>query len=209
LQTQASSCIVQKTRMKKVLIFFLLLINVFFPASGYAQEAKTLMPVENGVGSVSAQQAGEVSADDYQLPYPGLLPSSPFYFLKVFRDNVIGFLITEPLKKAEFNLLQADKRLQSGVLLIEKEKKYELAETTISKGQNYFEEAIVKIDDADRQKKQTAEMKDRIRKAGRKHTATLKELRKNAPKEQQEAYAGLVKRMERLENKLSKFSLPD
>jgi hypothetical protein len=52
-------------------------------------------------------------------------------------------LISDPVKKAEFYLLQADKRLNEGQLLFEKgESKYQMAESVISKGENYFEKGI-------------------------------------------------------------------
>src|SRR3989344_1770388 len=75
---------------------------------------------------------------DYDLPYPGLLPDHPLYFLKMMRDSAIGFLISDPLKKAEFDLLQADKRLNSGLYLLhnDKDKNAELAQSTISKGED-------------------------------------------------------------------------
>ncbi|MBF8250036.1 MAG: LPXTG-motif cell wall anchor protein, partial [Candidatus Levybacteria bacterium] len=55
---------------------------------------------------------------NYELPYPGLLPDSPLYFLRVTRDKLVSFLISDPLKKAEFDLLQADKRLNAGIYLL-------------------------------------------------------------------------------------------
>lgn len=48
---------------------------------------------------------------DYLLPYPGILPDHPLYFLKAFRDRILEALIVDPLRKAEFYLLQADKRV--------------------------------------------------------------------------------------------------
>ncbi len=81
---------------------------------------------------------------DYQLPYPGILADNPLYNLKTLRDKLVSFLISDPVKKAEFDLLQADKRLSVAIALFEKGK-YELAESTISKGENYFEDAIKNI----------------------------------------------------------------
>lgn len=126
--------------MRKIAL--LLLIIVIFLSSGravYSQEltgedaspTATLTPVPQ----------------EYTLPYPGILPDSPFYFLKVTRDRVVSFLIADPLKKAEFNLLQADKRLVAGQYLIEK-KNFTLAESTLSKGLNYFEESLIVLKDA-------------------------------------------------------------
>ncbi len=44
---------------------------------------------------------------EYALPYPGILPDNVLYNLKVFRDKVFEFLIIDPVKKADFYLLQA------------------------------------------------------------------------------------------------------
>ena len=69
-----------------------------------------------GFQKTSAQDAsssGKIIQIQYELPYPGILPDNPLYFLKAIRDNVLGFFITDPLKKADYSLLMADKRLQS------------------------------------------------------------------------------------------------
>lgn len=80
---------------------------------------------------------------EYQLPYAGILPDSPLYGLKTFRDRLISFFISDPIKKAEFDLLESDKRLSGAVALFAQgPKKYDLTESTISKGENYFEDAI-------------------------------------------------------------------
>lgn len=55
---------------------------------------------------------------EYELPYPGILPNNPLYFLKQFRDWLLEKLIVDPIKKAEFYLLQADKRLNMSILLV-------------------------------------------------------------------------------------------
>lgn len=81
---------------------------------------------------------------DYQLPYPGILPDNPLYNLKTLRDKLQSFLISSPSKKSEFDLLQADKRLSIAIELFNL-KKYDLAESTISKGENYFEDSIKNI----------------------------------------------------------------
>ncbi len=56
----------------------------------------------------------------YNLPYPGMLPDSPLYKLKVLRDKVILFLISDPKKKIDFYLLQADKGILASAMLVEK-----------------------------------------------------------------------------------------
>ncbi len=53
----------------------------------------------------------------YTLPFPGILPTHPLYFLKTLRDTLIEKMITNDVKKAEFYILQADKRLQMSIVL--------------------------------------------------------------------------------------------
>lgn len=125
----------KSSKLLNCFIVLLLIVTSVFTAPIFAQEATT-----------SAK-------NNYQLPYPGLLPDNPLYSLKVFRDRIIEFLIADPIKKAEFDLLSADKRLAIGIALFEKGKK-DLAETTISKGENYFEDAIINIDKAKKEGRQ-------------------------------------------------------
>lgn len=78
-------------------------------------------------------------ASDYQLAYPGLLPDNPLYVLKVLRDKIIAFLITDPQKKTDYFLLQADKLIASVPELVDK-KEIDLAKTTALKGENNMTE---------------------------------------------------------------------
>jgi len=109
---------------------------------------------------------------DYELPYPGLLPDSPLYFLRMIRDRAISFLISDPLKKSEFDLLQADKRLNAGIYLFNKGK-ISLALSTISKAENYFEQALVKMGEAKIQGKSINEIEKKLRNALKKHRQEL------------------------------------
>lgn len=53
----------------------------------------------------------------YELPFPGILPNHPLFFLKSLRDFLIEKTITNDVKRAEFYILQADKRLQMSLEL--------------------------------------------------------------------------------------------
>jgi|SRR3989344_8479919 len=109
---------------------------------------------------------------DYELPYPGLLPDSPLYFLRMIRDRAISFLISDPLRKSEFDLLQADKRLNAGIYLFNKGK-ISLALSTISKAENYFEQALVKMGEAKIEGKSINEIEKKLRNALKKHRQEL------------------------------------
>lgn len=122
-----------------------------------------------------------VPQSNYELPYPGLLPDSPLYIFRVTRDKIINLLISAPLKKAEFNLLQADKRLNAGIYLVNKNK-IPLAITTISKAENYFDQALKSIEEARKEGMNIGEIAGRLMDSSRKHQEVLMSLEEKAPK---------------------------
>lgn len=90
----------------------------------------------------TADKVGITETVEYLLPYPGILPDHPLYFLKKFRDTVLERLIADPIKKAEFYILQGDKRLNMGIFLVA-QSKLALAETTVSKGEKYLGKVVL------------------------------------------------------------------
>lgn len=145
--------------MGKFIIVLIVSLLLLFNTNVYAQ---------NATQSVSATPSAKI---EYQLPYPGILPNNPIYFLKALRDRVIGFLIQDPLKKAEFNLQAADKRLSASALLLDKGKK-ELAISTISKGENYFEFSLRELE-AIQNKEDKKVILSRLESASKKHQEVL------------------------------------
>jgi len=100
---------------------------------------------------------------DYVLAYPGKInPDSPLWYPKVVRDKVWHTFTFNRQKKAELNLLFADKRLNSALELF-KNNKPDLGYTTLTKSEKYLENAIPKTaDDAEYLKKlATASLKHR------------------------------------------------
>lgn len=126
--------------------------------------------------TASASPKPEVN---YELPYPGLLPDSPLYFLRVTRDRIISFLISDSLKKSEFNLLQADKRLNASIYLFNKGK-ISLAVLTISKAENYFSEALDKMEEARIQGRNINDIAGKLSSAVKKHRQELANLSEKA-----------------------------
>ncbi len=103
-------------------IFFILII----PLTAYfVMEGETLAVVVNQEKVI------------YNLPYPGILPDHPLYFLKIIRDRINEFLVRDNLKKAQLYLLYSDKRAAMAMLLA-KEGKNALAIDTFSKAEKYF-----------------------------------------------------------------------
>ncbi len=167
--------------------------------------------------SANMALAHEVSAAekspavDYELPYPGLLPDNPLYVLKVTRDRIISFLISDPLKKAEFDLLQADKRLNAGIYLLnsvsQNEKRINLAISTISKAENYFGEALENIKIAGMQGIDITEMGNKLMNSSKKHQEILSSLEKKADKAFKPNFSALHKRTADFETQVKSLML--
>ena len=117
-------------------ILFVLSLCIFLLAAGW----HTAIAVGSTTPTPTVTTAPKAQIQ-YDLPYPGVLPDHPLYMLKRFRDFILEHIIAEPMKKAEFYILQADKRLEMGVYLVDASK-FALAETTVSKGENYMDMAI-------------------------------------------------------------------
>lgn len=175
-----------RVNMGKVLFAIFLALAFFVsPSNSFAQEE-----IEDSSSSAKLPKV------EYTLPYPGLLPDSPFYFLKTIRDRVVGFLISDPMKKAEFNLLQADKRLAAGIYL-SKKRNFSLSESTISKGENYFEQGISNAMQAKQEGIDTGIFLRRLSNAAVVHMATVEELESKAPKEFKSGIRNLLERVEK------------
>jgi hypothetical protein len=114
---------------------------------------------------------GATQAVDYYLPYPGILPDHPLYWLKMIRDRVQLWLITKPLPKAEKFLLYADKRLGAGWALIDGNKK-DLGVTVVTKAEKYLERAITIAEGLNESGNETA-FKEKLYKASLKHQEVL------------------------------------
>ncbi len=177
--------------MKKQVFSFLFCFLVFAALvfSAFAQEAP--------LGALSPTPTIE-----YQLPYPGLLPDSPLYFLKTFRDRLMSYLIADPQKKAEFDLLQADKRLTAGVALAHKNS-YPLATSTISKGENYFFDAVVNAQAAKKQGIAISSLRQKLLLASLKHQEVLTMLSNQAPKQQKASFETLQKRLQEISTQIN------
>lgn len=147
--------------MRSFFLFFIAIIFFFTSGvSSYAQEA-----VVN-----QASDSPKPKNVSYEMAYPGMLPDSPLYKLKVLRDKAITFLISDPLKKIDFYLLQADKGLGAASMLADKGN-IELAKETALKAENN----MTLISDQLRAMKTKPEdgLFERLKTASRKHQETI------------------------------------
>ncbi len=84
---------------------------------------------------------------DYQLSYQGKIgPDNALWYVKAMRDRALYTITFNPTKKAELNLLYADKRLNSSIELF-KNNKPDLGLITLTKAEKYLESAELQMTD--------------------------------------------------------------
>ena len=120
---------------------------------------------------------------DYKLSFPGrVLPGSLLWPIKATRDKVWMLLTTDPGKKAELNLLFADKRIWGAKILFEKEE-FETGMSTLAKAEKYLEEAA-RLSARNKSKGlEVSEFSERLAKASLKHWQTVGEILNLAPED--------------------------
>jgi len=171
--------------VKKLLVFVLLLFFLIPPVATFAQTK-----------SFNDQYIKIVGNNE--LAYPGLLPDSPLYFLKMIRDRFVSFSTQDPANKVDFDILQAEKRLNAGVYLFIQGKNNSLAASTISKGANYFNDAINIAESTKKQGEDINGLKRKISESLLKYKYILKNL-KNTKNEQ------IKKGLQETDNKITDF----
>lgn len=185
--------------MKKLLLLLPLLFFVVFPHS--------VVLADESSASATASPTAVMAATDYTLPYPGILPDNPLYFLKVLRDNIIVFFISDPLKKSSFDLLQSDKRLEAAWYLLKKDSKHDdLVLTTLSKSTNYLSQAVDQVNLAQKTGLPVNAQIDSLTNAMAKHLAVMDAIMHMSGLGNKGDFGQEQKRLENLANVVSKLS---
>ncbi len=142
---------------------------------------------------------------EYMLPYPGMLPDSPLYGLKQVRDWILDKLIVDPLRRADFNVLQADKRLSMGVALMAKGNPV-LAEAVVSKGEKYLNSAVYGLVARKTEGREVpAYMVERLTRSLAKHTEVLTTLASQSEGAVKEGFQGSLALVTKLSSELTKL----
>ena len=195
--TRDSILVVMKARVS-ILLLFLTFFSFIVPS---------VLADSHVAASGSATTKKQI---EYAMPYPGLLPDSPFYGLKMFRDRVVGFLISDPLKQAEFDLLQSDKRIGAGIYLINKDaKKASLSLTTVSKGQQYFKKAIADSRSAKTQGYPIKTFTSKLHLSAQKQQELLKDIAKKIPSSEKVFYQKIMKTADELVEEAAMLDLKE
>lgn len=159
--------------------------GVFTESVVFAKDLKT-EPNENT--QLTKNTEASLSADfkktnvevNYYLPYPGILPDHPLYWLKMVRDRLALWLTRGEVEKFDRLRLYADKRLGAAQALI-LGNKLELGITTASKAEKYLNQAVVKLNELDRDENASSDMKEVLKKAILKHIEVLDSLKNFLP----------------------------
>lgn len=146
---------------------FLLLTVIFFVLAYQSVNAQEISPFPTP------------TPVPYELPYPGILSGNPLYGLKLLRDSFLGFFISNPLKKAEYDLLQADKNLQATVLLIQQKADEKTIMAMLTLSENDFERALIKTEEAKKQGMNTTVFLSKLDLANKKHQEVIGEIIKS------------------------------
>jgi hypothetical protein len=159
-------------------------------------------------GIVSAQELNISPTPkpvEYTLPYPGLLPDHPLYFLRAVRDAMQNLLASNPLKKAEFFLLQADKGVSASSMLSQKKETAELAGATALESQQYFEKALDSVVAARKQGLDNSEITKKLVLANEKHQEVLTQMKEGVTDEYVEAFTKAEEKAQINEKKVKSF----
>lgn len=164
-----------------IFLFVLFFCSIsFFSGHIYAQAtpAAVFETPEMTSSDTGILQKEQNKSSEYALPYPGMLPTNPLYFLKSFRDSLIGFIIADPLKKAEFELLQADKKLASAQFLLKEPNQEEMAVTLIGESANHSQTAFQKLKSTDTKSTDSQAVFQKMAASLSKHSEILSDLAK-------------------------------
>jgi hypothetical protein len=166
------------------IISSVLLVAVAILAISVFRTASIKYEFSQEPSAIGAAVLGEATVEiDYYLAYPGrVLPDHPLWPLKALRDRLWFLVTTNPSRKAELNLLFADKRLGSSKLLFEKGKAG-IAYSTLTKAEKYLEETSNLEKENRREGIDTSAFLERLAKASLKHFQVMQEILAIAPED--------------------------
>lgn len=194
--------------IKKLLIFFFLLPAFFLLTS------KPLFAQELSLAPENSQESTPSPAIiKYNLAYPGILPDHPLYKLKVLRDRISASLTSDPKKKIDFYLLQADKGILATAILVDKNK-IELAEQTALKAEHNMTLAsnTLKAYYPRQNPEAYKALLARLETASLKHQEVLNSLLERVPEDQKNTFKAVIdfskRNLETIKKTISDYESP-
>ena len=142
---------------------------------------------------------------DYPLPYPGILPDHPLYFIKMLRDRIRLWLTRDSLSRAQLMLHYADKRVASSLTLAEKGKAG-LAGSTATKAEIYFEQALDEAQRASESGSDTGSFYETYLRSSKKHEEVLLGVLSRVPDEAKTAVQQAMEQSKRAQQRSMEIS---
>jgi len=121
-----------------------------------------------------------VLAQNTNLPSPGILPDSPFYFLKAWKEVIQNFFTFGAENKAKQFLHLADVRLAEYQKMIEKGKT-DIAQKTLDKYQKQLDHTLQKIEELKNKGEDTTGISQKVEDTVNKHIEVLQGNLEKAP----------------------------
>ena len=134
----------------------------------------------------------QVSAEETDLPSPGLLPDSPFYFLETIAEEIITFFTFGDLKKAERYAALAAERLAEVQAVVEKGKP-EFVEKTLARYESQLNNSIARAERAQVKGQNTEQVMAKVGQATSKHLEVLAEVYEKIPDQAKPAIENAMK----------------
>jgi membrane-bound inhibitor of C-type lysozyme len=132
-----------------------------------------------------------VLAQDDNLPSPGIIPDSPFYFLKTWKEAIQNFFTFGAENKAKQFLHLADVRLAEYQKMIEKGKT-EIAQKTLDKYEKQLNHALQKIEELKSKGKDTKDISQKVEDTLNKHIEVLQRNLQKAPEAAKEGLQNAI-----------------
>jgi hypothetical protein len=126
--------------------------------------------------------SGTALAEGEDLPDPGMLPDSPFYFLKAWGEGIVTFFTFGDVAKAERFSYLAGKRLAEAKALAGKGR-LDIAQTAVLRYQEHLEKALVKAKEAKEKGLDVDELLVLVSEATSKHLSVLADVYERVPDE--------------------------
>lgn len=155
---------------ESILLLFVFLI--FFSTSVHSQ---SVAPV-----SLEDIASAPATVQHYNLPYPGILPDHPLYFVKSLRDRILLFVTADPVKAVELRRHLADKQLAMGQTLCDKGK-IALCIRTIALGEQYLQQAVEQTQKVTLTSAQKIERLEHLSAAVEAHMKSIEQLKETFP----------------------------
>lgn len=187
--------------MKKITLLIVFVFGaLFFPISVNADHLTVPVPTSEVTPSPIIKEKNV----NYELPYPGILPDSPFYTLKLIKDRINDLLISDSMKKSNFYLLQADKRLSASIILFENGQD-DLGDKTLSRSLDYLEKSVDKMEEAKKEQREVLDIFGKLSNSSEKQIEEIEKIRDEKNGNLSEKVIDDYQRAQELNNKVNIF----